>query len=325
LKKTISCHDRLRVFLSVFDYKIRQVRIMQPSSSQPVRWTPPHLTGLRFKVAILVIVLVLAGVGTFGPVIQGTAVEPRHTTETTPHTFPEDIAYAGVGPTTISLNWTEDTNSTFVGYVLRESNISASGPWVAIANISINSTTTYYYDGLKPSSIEWWQVMYYDPLSHPSDNVLNVTQPSAASLSFSQLTSTSVQLEWNNHAMYGGLVSFSSYQLMESVDGGPYQLVATIRDVNVLNHTVDGLSKATRYSFYLNTTDECTCSPSSPSSSVSNTVTMIIHHNSNDECTVHSLGRCLHSGRKTFPLDILSVIASIFMVTLYRRPPSRRH
>jgi hypothetical protein len=242
-----------------------------------------------------------------------TAALPGDTAEIAPQAPMENIAYAGAGPTTISLNWTEDANSTFVGYVLRESSISASGPWVAIANISINTTTTYYYDGLTPGAIEWWQVVYYDPLSHPSDNVLNVTQPSVASLSFSQPTPTSVQLEWNNHAIYGGLVSFSSYQLMESVDGGPYQLAATIRDVSVFHQTVDGLSRPARYSFYLNTTDECACSPSSPSSSVSNTVTMRIPHNSNDECSVHSDRRCLHRHGNISRPNILAIVAHVLL------------
>jgi hypothetical protein len=211
--------------------------------------------------------------GMFGPIIVHTSAV-LGTSTTTLQASPENIGYAGVSPTTISLNWTEDTNSTFVQYVIQESTLSPSGPWVTIQNIPVSTTTTYYYNGLSPGTLEWWQVIYYDTLSHPSDNVLEVTQPSVAFLSSSQPTATSIRMEWNNLATYGGLVSFSSYRLMESVNNGPYQLEATIGDVNVFSYTVDGLSPATSYSLYLNTTDECSCSPSSPSSSASNSVSV---------------------------------------------------
>src|SRR5256885_17200478 len=85
------------------------------------------------------------------------------------------------------------------------------------------------------------------------------------------LGSTSIELAWNNKATYGGLISFSSYQLMGSISGGANSSVAVIRDVNTLSYKVIGLAPTSEYSFYLNTTDQCEgCSPPSLSSTISN-------------------------------------------------------
>jgi hypothetical protein len=182
------------------------------------------------------------------------------------------IGYGGVGPTTISLNWTQSSSATFSGYVLQESTGSSGGPWTTIANIPNLLSTSYYVSGLKPGDSEWWQVIFYDPLSHYS-NTVQVTQPSTASLSYSQPTSTSAIFNWNNNAAYGGLLSFSSYQLMESVSGGAFSTMATISDVNSHSYTMSNLIPGTHYSFHLNTTDQCnSCFGVSASSSNSNVV-----------------------------------------------------
>jgi hypothetical protein len=184
------------------------------------------------------------------------------------------IGYSGLGPGDVSLNWTPSASLSFSQYVLRESTQSSSGPWLVIANIFNQANTSYYDVGLVPGATEWWQVIIYDPLSQTS-NTLQVTQPPVAFLSYSQSTSTTAQLSWNNNAAYGGLLSFASYQLKESINGGVFFTAATISDVNSLGYTLRNLTPGANYSFYLNTTDQCNlCSGASLSSSASNIVTI---------------------------------------------------
>jgi PKD repeat protein len=180
------------------------------------------------------------------------------------------IVYGGIGPTTLSLNWTKSTGSTFSEYVLLRSNDGSS--WSTFANILDKTNTSIYISGLVPGGTNWWQVVVFDPLSQYT-NALKETQPSTASLSYTQQTAASVQFKWTNNAAYGGFVSFASYQLMESVNGGAFVSVAKIIDESSLGTTVNMLVPSTVYSFYLNTTDQCNgCSVVSSATSESNTV-----------------------------------------------------
>src|SRR6266571_44556 len=125
------------------------------------------------------------------------------------------ISSSGVDPTAISLNWTESNDPTFFYYLLQESTGSSQG-WQTVAQISNRTVTSYYDYGLTPGASLSWQVYYYYTKTPfvPSKQ-LNVTQPANASLTFSMPTSTSLELAWDNNAVYGGLLSFSSYKLME--------------------------------------------------------------------------------------------------------------
>src|SRR6266487_1237378 len=150
----------------------------------------------------------------------------------------ETISYIGIGPTSISLSWTESTDLTFTSYALRESTDAAIGPWTVIDNIYVQGNTSYYFSGLTPGATEWWEVVYHNTTgSRETIPALQAIQPSTASLSVSLLTSTTT-------------------------------------DVTQHGYIVGELFPSTDYSFYLYTTDQCSCPARSPSSSDSETVSI---------------------------------------------------
>ena len=218
-------------------------------------------TALILLIALAALVPILTSAG-------NNRVEPPRTTIEAPTA---KLSYAGIDPTAVSLNWTRSTDSTFFEYTILES-FNISNGFETVANIQNSSTTSYYASGQVPEGNEWWYISYHQLKSQVS-NILEVTQPLVASLSYSMLGSTSIELVWNNKATYGGLVSFNSYQLMGSVSGRANSSVAVIRDVNTLSYKATGLAPTSEYSFYLNTTDQCEgCSPPSLSSTISNIV-----------------------------------------------------
>jgi len=224
-----------------------------------------------------IFVIVLLGAGLLAPLmmsvltVSGPRV-PRTITEASAETF----SYTGIGPTSISLSWTESSDLTFTSYALRESTETAIGPWTVIDNIYVQGNTSYYFSGLTPGATEWWEIVYHNMTgSRETIPSLQATQPSTASLSVSMLTSTNAQLSWDNNAMYGGLLSFDSYRLLESTNGGAYSIAWTITDAIQRSYIVGELLPSTNYSFYLNSTDQCSCPARSPSSSNSNTVSLL--------------------------------------------------
>jgi chitodextrinase len=226
----------------------------------------------RLKLERLFATLLLCGIS-LGPTILAVGTAPRlEIRGPLLQAPPYLIAYSGIGPTTISLNWTKSAGSLFGEYVLLSSTDGSS--WATFTNISDKTNTSIYISGLTPGATNWWQIIVYDPLSHPS-NPLKTTQPSTASLSDTQPSATSAQLKWTNNAAYGGFISFTSYQLMESLNGNTFVPVAKIIDESSLGTTVDSLVPSTGYSFYLNTTDHCNgCGALSSATTESNTVHM---------------------------------------------------
>jgi len=188
----------------------------------------------------------------------------------------ETIGYAGVGPTSVSLYWTESTDLTFTSYALRESATGETGPWTVIANIYDRTNTAYYTDDLAPGATEWWEIVYHNTTgSRETIPALQVMQPSVVSLTVSQPSSTSAQLTWDNKAVYGGLLSFASYQLIESANGGLDSVTTTITDVAQHDYTASDLTPSRTYAFYINTTDQCnSCVAGSPSTTSSNVVSI---------------------------------------------------
>ena len=225
------------------------------------------------------IVLALALPFSLGPLItsSGGKVQLR-TSPATLQTSDDDLGYSGITPTSISLNWTLSPDPNFAQYVIQKSNETAIGPYETVVNIGDVATTSYFASGLTPGETEWWLVSYYnESIRYKISNVLEVTQPSLASLSYSMKGPTTVELAWNNNAKYGGLVSFDSYQLIESVDGGTPFPITAINRVETLNFTSEDLTPGTNYSLYLNTTDECSsCSPPLFSGSASNAIMVIV-------------------------------------------------
>jgi plastocyanin len=224
---------------------------------------------VSFSVLILLASSALGTIAASGLTLSGQEI-PRPT-----HLAPlNQLGYSGIGPSSISLSWTESTSASFFDYVLRKYS-NFLNEWETIHTETNRTKTSYFYSPLNSNSYTLWQVTYQDMLTLQYSNTLNVTQPLVASLSYTQPTATSVQFRWDNPAMYGGLVSFASYQLIESVNEGPNFTVAITTDVNLLSYTLMDMTPGTNYSFHLNTVDQCnSCSPVSFSSSTSNTVTI---------------------------------------------------
>ena len=231
--------------------------------------------GFRLKPAGLVILILLAAFSGMliirVPTVAGPKV-PRSIAEASVET----ISSTGIGPTAISLSWTESSDLTFTSYALRESTAGPIGPWSVVENIFDRTNTTYYLAGLSPGATSWWEIIYQNKTgSLETIPPLEATQPPAATLTVSQSASTSAMLEWDNNAAYGGHLTFASYRIEESANGGAFSVIITTTDVTQHSYIVSDLTPSTNYSFYLNTTDQCTdCAANFPSSSSSKTVSI---------------------------------------------------
>ncbi len=222
----------------------------------------------------LVLVIALVGVVALAslapaPREAGLAKTPTLNAEATAVT----VSYAGLTPTVLGLTWTQTGDVCFQSYTEQYSFTSSNGPWTTLGTITTASQTWDYIYGMTPGVTSWWQIIDTDCIGSQTSNQLQVNEPPEATLAYTRPTSTSVQFTWNNQGSYAGHVAFGSYQLMESIAGGGYGSVTTITVQNTMTYTVQGLSPATLYAFYLTTTDQCSgCGATLPSSSNSNAV-----------------------------------------------------
>ncbi len=181
------------------------------------------------------------------------------------------VSSNGVDPIAVSLTWAQTGDACFTNYQLQYSTAGSNGPWTTLGTYTSSTNTKELPYNLASGTSYWWQVMDNDCLGSQASNQLQVNLPAAATLSYTQPSSTSAQFAWNNPAAYGGLLKFVSYQLMESISGGSYSSATTVTTVTSTTYTINGLSPGTSYSFYLVTSDGCTCGGSAFSSD-SNTV-----------------------------------------------------
>ncbi len=186
---------------------------------------------------------------------------------------PNSLNCNGLTPTSIELNWGVSGYLFLSKYLVKESTTGAGGPWTTIDTITSKSNTTRYITGLAPNSTYWWQVEDVDCCgATATTNVLQITQPTAASLNYTPLSDTTYQLNWNNNGEYTQSVVFQSYQIEESVNGGSYSVISTTNGVNDTSSPRD-LSPDTEYSFFIITTDNCaTCTSGHTSRSTSDTI-----------------------------------------------------
>ncbi len=195
-----------------------------------------------------------------GPPIQEdtTPLQTAGPTEWNPFAASVTLSENGAGPSSISLTWTQSSDLNFKNYSVEFTNASG-GSWTTLAVIITASQTSYYVPRLAPSSTYWWMIVDCGgiPLGCANSNILQFTQPAAATLTYTLPTASSVLLSWNNTAHYGGMVQFGSYSVMESINGGPATMVSNITSVSTTSYTVNGLSSTTSYSFYIVTTDHC--------------------------------------------------------------------
>lgn len=225
--------------------------------------------GFLLALALVVLALVVSGASFGGLRAQPARSLPLNAMATT-----VTVSSNGKGPTTLSLTWTQTGDSFFVSYTIQYSTAGSNGPWTTLSTITNYRITSEYVYGMNPGQTTWWQVIDTDSFGSATSNQYQVTQPAVATLAYTRPTATSAQFSWNNPASYGGFVSFASYQLMESINGGSYSAATTITVETTMSYTVQGLSSSTSYAFYLITTDQCSgCGGGAlPSSSDSNVV-----------------------------------------------------
>lgn len=169
------------------------------------------------------------------------------------------LTQSGISPTLLSLTWTQSTDAFWTSYEVDYSTSGTGGPWSLLTNITGSSSfnTEWIYD-LSPGATWYWREVTWGDFFgyYQSDsNALTTTQPTVATLTFTQPTSTSVQLSWTNGASYGGNISFGEYEVNESVNGGSFSTVATVTQETTHSYTVNGLSTGTGYDFYIATVD----------------------------------------------------------------------
>jgi len=169
------------------------------------------------------------------------------------------LSLAGLDPTAVAFTWPPSGFAGTTSYAVNSST-SASGPWTLEDNVSNPAQSWDVFTGLTPGATLYWQVVYWAVSGstyyvEDSTAVLSVTQPALSVLSASATGSTTVHLAWTNSAQYGVNLSFASYQVLESVNGGSFSVIDTITSASTLSATVSGLSASTRYTFQINTTD----------------------------------------------------------------------
>ncbi len=197
-----------------------------------------------------------------------------------PDATTDDISVSGFDPTTVALSWDESGDWCFTNYEIQYSLSGSDGPWTTVDTITSAGVTSLYWNAFSPGETVWFQDVDNSGCGGGSatSNVVDVTFPAAASVSYRDTGESTVELAWNNNADYGGLLTFDSYQVEESINGAGFTTVATVTTESALQYSVagvTGLTTGTTYQFRIVTTDECSgCSGGSyPASSNSNTLT----------------------------------------------------
>lgn len=166
------------------------------------------------------------------------------------------LNWTGITPAAISLAWTAAGFCVlgWAGYVVEFSTVGASGPWQTAATIPSQNTVSTAVTGLTPGATYWWRIgATCGGTSY--GNVLQATQPPLSVLTYTKPMVTTATFNWTNLAQYGGFLAFSAYALYEATNGSVPILLRTIPVASTLTATVNGLSSATSYLFFLNTTD----------------------------------------------------------------------
>jgi PKD repeat protein len=173
----------------------------------------------------------------------------------------DSMAYDGLDPIAVSLDWTETSCAFFGSYTVQDSSSGSNGPWTTLATITNCDSASLLDWGFTPGSTWWFQENDCDDIGGCTlSNQLQVQFEYSAVLSGNLATPTTVQLSWSNPAQaagsYGGLLQFGSYQVMEEINGGPASSATTISSVGTTSYLASALSPGTSYTFYIVTTDE---------------------------------------------------------------------
>lgn len=197
----------------------------------------------------------------------------------------DSISVAGYDPGAVALSWQQSGDWCFTDYRIQDSTGGSSGPWTTVDTITSSGSNAMYWYGFNPGQTLWFRDIDDSGCGGGSatSNVVSVTFASDASVSYVDTSSSTVQLSWNNNAYYGGLLSFASYQVEESINNAGFATLTTITSQGTTTYTVPGitgLNTGTTYQFRIATTDQCNnCQGGSyPYTTNSNTITHLTIH-----------------------------------------------
>ncbi len=167
--------------------------------------------------------------------------------DTQPPTAPVSLISANLTQTSVTLNWTASTDNVGVtGYDIYQNGIKI--------NTSLITTNTFNVTGLTVATAYQFYVNARDAANNTSanSNILNITTPDTqapsapTNLSSSNLTQTSVTLNWTTSTDNVGVTGYNIYQNGIKINTS---LITTT------TFNVTGLIAATAYQFYVNAND----------------------------------------------------------------------
>lgn len=204
---------------------------------------------------LAVVLAILAGAGgsSFAP--GGGLLHPSATESPTAPTV--TISEDGDSPTGLSLvaSLGGCPISTQHDWTIYWSTVGSSGPWEEFGSWTLGAYLLVEgVSDLAPGTSYWWYATV-SCIGVAHSNTLEFTQPSAATLNDTLTSPTSATLRWDNLAEYGGQVSFRSYTVDRSINGGVWTPITTITNVSSAFDNVSGLVPGTDYAFEINTTD----------------------------------------------------------------------
>ena len=175
-----------------------------------------------------------------------------------PSLAPVHLDIVGSNPTSIGLVWGQSGYAFFNRYEVQRSILGFNGPWTTVDKISAKTNTTDLVTGLLPSHTYWWRIVTFDCCGATANsNTQRMSQPGNPILSAVLSGDTSLNLTWTNNAGYGGMISFSSYQLLGLEQSTGFAIVVNVNSVTNRTITLKGLHFSTSYSFSLVTSDVC--------------------------------------------------------------------
>ncbi len=182
------------------------------------------------------------------------------TQKATPAYTANNMGVLGLAPEMTSISWPISSPGVGYGFSHYELDYSYDNVnWYVYKNITSQSTTSLGYTWC-PGCALWWNEFTIDssPVGgyiESSGSLSDLVQPSNATTSFVWNNDTSAWIDWSNPSIYGGNVSYVSYELWESVNGSAYGLDSSIYNVSQLSELVSGLTPDTEYSFFVRTWD----------------------------------------------------------------------
>jgi hypothetical protein len=191
---------------------------------------------------------------------------------------PFSLEENGISPAAVSLVWAESTAGGFDNYTVLDSTTGPTPPWSVAAVVTTQDAPTTVVSGLGPGIEYWWNVTAYstsggilgigETTTETYSTILPQTQPTLADLTSPANSSTSIDLEWNNNASYGGGISFGYYAIEEVSSGGSTTVWTNYSETS-MSATVGDLTPGSTYYFSVETADcIAACDGGSPSYSV---------------------------------------------------------